>query len=88
MKNARHQDDPRPIDPECPCPACRHYSRAYIHHLFRAGEMLGPILLTTHNLSYYQSIMEGLRQAIEREQLDSFVARFHQELAEGDLPEL
>ncbi len=88
LRNARHQDDPRPLDPDCPCPACRDYSRAYLHHLFRVGEMLGPILLTTHNLSTYQALMAGLRGAIEAGTLDSFSADFERQQAEGDLPAL
>jgi queuine tRNA-ribosyltransferase len=64
MRNARHAADPGPIDPDCACPACARHSRAYLHHLFRASEMLGPMLLTWHNLTYYQSLMRGLRLAI------------------------
>ncbi|MEJ1975179.1 MAG: tRNA guanosine(34) transglycosylase Tgt [Acetobacteraceae bacterium] len=64
LRNARHADDPAPLDPGCPCPACTRHSRAYLHHLFRANEMLGPMLLTWHNLTYYQSLMQGLRAAI------------------------
>ncbi|MBM3484421.1 MAG: tRNA guanosine(34) transglycosylase Tgt [Alphaproteobacteria bacterium] len=66
IRNARHQDDPAPIDNTCCCPVCRDYSRAYLHHLFRCGEMLGPILLTLHNLHLYQTLMARLRQAIEQ----------------------
>ena len=66
IRNARHQDDPAPIDAACSCPVCRDYSRAYLHHLFRCGEMLGPILLTLHNLHLYQRLMARLRQAIEQ----------------------
>jgi len=86
LRNARHQDDPRPLDAECRCPACANYSRAYLHHLFRSEEMLGPILLTWHNLTYYQDLMAGLRQAIERRTLDDFAARFHEAQALGDIP--
>jgi queuine tRNA-ribosyltransferase len=64
MKNARHANDPRPLDEESDCPAARDYSRAYIHHLFRAGELLGPMLLTWSNLAYYQELMAGIRTAI------------------------
>jgi queuine tRNA-ribosyltransferase len=76
MRNARHADDRGPIDPECACPACRHYSRGYFHHLIKAKEMLGPMLLTWHNLHYYQELMQGLRAAIEAGRLDAFVAAF------------
>ncbi|MDH3595208.1 MAG: tRNA guanosine(34) transglycosylase Tgt [Rhodospirillales bacterium] len=88
LRNARHQDDPRPLDPDCPCPACRDYSRAYLHHLFKAGEMLGPILLTLHNLVIYQELMAGLRAAIEAGTLEVFIAAFEEQQAEGDLPTL
>ena len=64
MRNARHADDPGPLDPECDCPACTRHSRAYIHHLIKAEEMLGPMLLTWHNIRYYQRLMERMRQAI------------------------
>ena len=64
LRNARHADDAAPLDADCACPACARHSRAYIHHLFRAEEMLGPMLLTWHNLAYYQSLMRGLRNAI------------------------
>jgi queuine tRNA-ribosyltransferase len=65
LRNARHQDDGGPLDAACACPVCAHYSRAYLHHLFRCGEMLGPILLTLHNLHFYQGLMARLRGAIE-----------------------
>jgi queuine tRNA-ribosyltransferase len=64
LRNARFADDAAPLDPGCPCPACTRHSRAYLHHLFKAGEMLGPMLLTWHNLAYYQGLMRGLRGAI------------------------
>jgi queuine tRNA-ribosyltransferase len=64
LRNARFADDPAPLDPGCECPACRKHTRAYLHHLFRAGEMLGPMLLTWHNLTYYQSLMRSIRSSI------------------------
>jgi len=64
IRNARHAEDARPLDPECLCPACRNHSRAYLHHLFKAGEMLGPMLLTWHNIQYYQDLMSDLREGI------------------------
>ncbi|MBB5689127.1 tRNA guanosine(34) transglycosylase Tgt [Roseomonas alkaliterrae] len=64
IRNARHADDDGPLDPDCGCPACRRHSRAYLHHLFKAGEMLGPMLLTWHNIQYYQDLMAELRAAI------------------------
>lgn len=64
LRNARFADDPAPLDPDCACPACTRHARAYLHHLFRAGEILGPMLLTWHNLRYYQDLMQRLRAAI------------------------
>lgn len=88
LRNARHRDDPRPIDPDCPCPTCSRWSRAYVHHLFRAEEMLGSILLTLHNLYYYQEVMAGLRKAIEAGKLEDFATAFFEQQATGDLPPL
>ena len=85
IKNARHQDDPRPLDEDCTCPCCRGYSRAYLHHVFRAKEMISGMLLTWHNLHYYQQLMAGLRDAIAAGRLDAFVAEFHARRAEGDI---
>ena len=85
MKNARHIDDPRPIDAECKCSACVNYSRAYIAHLIRSGEILGPMLMTEHNLTYYQDLMAGLRDAISQKQLVKFVKIFHETRALGDI---
>jgi queuine tRNA-ribosyltransferase len=64
LRNARFATDPRPLDPRCSCPACTRHPRGYLHHLFKAEEMLGPMLLTWHNLAYYQDLMRGLRSAI------------------------
>jgi queuine tRNA-ribosyltransferase len=88
IRNARHGDDPRPLDEHCACPACSRHSRAYLHHLHRAGEMLGGMLLTWHNLHYYQQLMAGLRQVIENDDLDDFAARFYAEQAQGDIDSL
>ena len=88
LMNARHRDDPRPLDADCPCPSCSDYSRAYLHHLFKAKEMLGPILLTRHNLHYYQQLMAGLRGAIATGRLEDFIANFEREQSEGDIPAL
>ncbi|WP_347138913.1 tRNA guanosine(34) transglycosylase Tgt [Paracoccus sp. SSK6] len=88
IKNARHADDPRPLDEDCSCPACTGYSRAYLHHVFRAGEMISGMLLTWHNLHYFQELMTGLRGAIAEGRLDDFVADFHALRAEGDIPPL
>ncbi|MDU8945163.1 tRNA guanosine(34) transglycosylase Tgt [Ovoidimarina sediminis] len=88
IKNARHADDPRPLDEACGCPACRGYSRAYLHHVFRAGEILSSMLLTWHNLHYYQELMEGMRQAIAAGSFDAWEAGFHAGRSEGDIPPL
>ena len=85
IKNARHQDDPRPLDEHCTCPACRNYSRAYLHHVFRAGEMISGMLLTWHNLHYYQEIMQGMRDAIAEGRFAAWEAAFHAQRAEGDI---
>jgi queuine tRNA-ribosyltransferase len=85
MRNARHLDDPRPLDERCRCTACTKHSRAYLHHLFRNEEMLGPILLTAHNLQYYQDLMRSLREAIETKTLDAFATAFYEEQARGDI---
>jgi queuine tRNA-ribosyltransferase len=75
LRNARHQDDPRPLEADCDCPCCRQFSRAYLHHLFASGEMLGPVLLTLHNLAYYLRLMRDVRSAIERREFAAFRAR-------------
>src|SRR5262245_44357669 len=75
LKNARHADDPRPLDPDSACPAARDYSRAYLHHLVKANEMLGAMLLTAVNLAYYQDLMAAMRAAIAGGQFDAFRAR-------------
>ena len=85
LKNARHAEDPRPLDTACTCPTCRGYSRAYLHHVVRAGEMIAGMLLTWHNLHYYQELMAGLRGAIAGGDLADFVAGFHATRAEGDI---
>ncbi len=85
LKNARHRDDPRPLDEACRCPACSGYSRAYLHHVVRADEILGSMLLTWHNLHYYQELMAGLRDAIATASLAAFVAAFHAARATGDV---
>ena len=88
LKNARHRDDPRPLDADCTCPACRNYARAYLHHVVRADEIIGSMLLTWHNLHYFQTLMQGLRDAIRDHRLAAFVAEFHALRAEGDIEPL
>jgi queuine tRNA-ribosyltransferase len=86
LKNARHAEDPRPLDEESPCEAARDYSRAYLHHLIKAGEMLGPILLTMVNLAYYQELMAGMRTAIAGRRFKDFRGETQAMWAQGDLP--
>lgn len=88
IKNARHQDDPRPLDEHCTCPACRNYSRAYLHHVNKAQEIIASMLMTWHNLHYYQELMQGLRDAIAAGTLAAFVAEFHAQRAMGDIDPL
>ena len=86
LRNARHQDDPGPLDPGCGCTACTRHGRAYLHHLFRAGEMLGPMLLTQHNITYYQDLMRGLHAAICRGDVNAHAAGLRAAWAAGDAP--
>ena len=88
LRNARHADDPRPLDEESDCPASRDYSRAYLHHLVRSGEALGAMLLTWNNLSYYQRLMADIRAAIEAGRFADRAAEISEGWAQGDLPPL
>lgn len=83
IKNARHQNDPRPLDEKCRCPACSQYSRAYLHHVFKAKEMISGMLLTWHNLHYFQELMSEMRSAISENRFSAFEAGFHNERAKG-----
>ncbi len=85
MRNARHKEDARPIDPDCTCYACANYSRAYVHHLVMAKEILGMMLLTRHNLHYYQELMAAMRAAIEAGTFAGFRADFAAEYEGGDI---
>jgi queuine tRNA-ribosyltransferase len=76
MRNARFAEDQEPIEPGCPCPACTQFSRAYVHHLVKAGEILGAMLMTQHNLWFYQRLMADLRSAIAAQKLSSFAKSF------------
>ena len=88
IKNARHQDDPRPLDEACSCPACSNYSRAYLHHVFRSQEIISSMLLTWHNLHYFQEIMQQMRDAIAADDFGGFESQFHAQRALGDLEPL
>ena len=85
MRNSRHRDDQRPLDESCECPCCKNYSRAYLHHVHKAGEIISSMLLKWHNLHYYQVLMSELRQAIASNKLDSYVAEFHSIRERGDI---
>jgi queuine tRNA-ribosyltransferase len=85
LRNARHAEDMRPLDDQSSCPAARDYSRAYLHHLIRADESLGGMLLTWNNLAYYQDLMKGIRAAIEEGRFQSFMEETQEEWARGDL---
>ncbi|HXZ01610.1 MAG TPA: tRNA guanosine(34) transglycosylase Tgt [Stellaceae bacterium] len=86
LRNARHADDPRPLDAECACATCRQYSRAYLHHLVRAQEILAPMLLTAHNLRYYADLMAEMRGAIEQGRFEDLAAGIAARQEEGDIP--
>ena len=88
IKNARHADDPRPLDSACACPACSNYSRAYLHHVFRSQEMISGMLLTWHNLHYYQELMSDIRAAIAAGTFEAFQKKFHDDRAQGDIEPL
>ncbi|WP_137391423.1 tRNA guanosine(34) transglycosylase Tgt [Rhodoligotrophos defluvii] len=88
LKNARHADDPRPLDEESPCPAASRYSRAYLHHLFKAEELLGQMLLSWANIAYYQGLMAGMRAAIAEGRFSDFAAKTMEGWQRGDVPAL
>ena len=85
IRNARHAEDMRPLDDQSNCPATRDYSRAYLHHLVRSNEALGGMLLSWHNLNYYQELMQGIRQAIAEDRFADFMAETQEMWARGDL---
>ena len=84
LRNAKHAEDPRPLDPQSPCPAARDYSRAYLHHLVKAGEPLAGMVITWNNLAFYQQLMQGIRDAIEAHRYADFVAKVTEEWNRGD----
>ncbi|WP_315778667.1 MULTISPECIES: tRNA guanosine(34) transglycosylase Tgt [unclassified Bradyrhizobium] len=86
LRNARHADDPRPLDEESPWPAARSYSRAYLHHLIKAGEALGATLLSEINIAYFQQLMAGMREAIASRRFTEFYERTKADWARGDIP--
>ncbi len=88
IRNARHREDYRPVEEGCDCPLCKNYTRAYIHHLQKCNEVLAVMLLTWHNIAYYERLMKGLREAISNDTLDTFVEDFYKNQAKGDIEEL
>ena len=88
VRNARHREDPRPLEEGCDCPLCSHYSRAYLHHLHKCNEILGVMLLSWHNIRYYERLMQGLRNAIKSDTLNQYVAEFYENQRRGDIEEL
>jgi queuine tRNA-ribosyltransferase len=88
LRNARHTDDPRPLEEGCRCPACRQYSRAYLHHLVKAEEILASMLITWHNLTHYQDLMQGLRDAIAGQRLTAHIEAITTTYAGGDIDPL
>ncbi len=83
VRNARHRDSQAPVDETCTCYTCSNFSRAYLHHLDRCGEMLGPMLASIHNLHYYVNLMREVRQALDEDRFDSWRAQFHADRARG-----
>ena len=81
IRNQKHQFDTRPLDETCQCYTCQNYSRSYLRHLDKTNEMLGSRLNTLHNLYYYQELMQGIRDAIENQQFDTFAEEFYQKRA-------
>ncbi|MGB0921535.1 MAG: tRNA guanosine(34) transglycosylase Tgt [Alphaproteobacteria bacterium] len=88
FRNARHVDDARPLEEDCPCPACQNYSRAYLHHLVKAGEILAHMLITWHNLTYYQRLMADMRAAIAGGAFEAFQRDFNAAQEQGDIDPL
>ncbi|MFL2659458.1 MAG: tRNA guanosine(34) transglycosylase Tgt [Alphaproteobacteria bacterium] len=85
LKNARHKDDKRPISDNCSCPACTKYTRGYLHHLIKSDEILGLMLLSWHNIQYYQDLMSEIRKAIENNEFDKFQVKFNTDYKGGDI---
>ena len=88
IRNARHREDNRPLEEGCDCPLCTNYTRAYIHHLQKCNEVLAVMLLTWHNIRYYQRLMQGLRNALATDTLQEFAQKFYADQAAGDIPAL
>jgi queuine tRNA-ribosyltransferase len=88
IRNSRHKEDYRPLEEGCDCPLCTKYTRAYLHHLQKANEILAVMLLTWHNIRYYQRLMAGLRNALDTDTLDEYISKFYEDQKVGDIEEL
>lgn len=88
IRNARHREDPRPVEEDCDCPLCKNYTRAYIHHLQKCNEILAVMLLSWHNIAYYERLMKEIRTAIENDYLEEFAEQFYENQKKGDIKEL
>ena len=88
IRNSRHRDDPRPIDETCKCPTCRGYSRAYLYHLVQSKEILGAVLMSWHNLHYYQALLTKMRSAIRSGEVNTFYTNFLDTEEQGDIDPL
>jgi queuine tRNA-ribosyltransferase len=88
IRNARHREDPRPVEENCDCPLCRNYTRAYIHHLQKCNEILAVMLLSWHNIRYYERLMQGIRKALAEDTFDEFVKEFYRKQQLGDIEEI
>lgn len=88
IRNARHKEDYRPIEEACDCPLCKNYTRAYIHHLQKCNEILAVMLLSWHNIRYYERLMQGIRKALSEDRFDEFVEEFYRKQSQGDIEEL
>lgn len=88
IRNSRHREDPRPVEAACDCPLCRNYTRAYIHHLQKCNEILAVMLLSWHNIRYYERLMQGIRKSLAEDTFDEFVKEFYEKQSQGDIEEL
>lgn len=88
IRNARHRNDPRPVEESCDCPLCTNYSRAYIHHLQKCNEILAVMLLSWHNIRYYERLMQNIRNALKNDSFDEFVESFYAKQNQGDIEEI
>ena len=88
IRNARHREDYRPVEEGCDCPLCTNYTRAYIHHLQKCNEILAVMLLSWHNIRYYERLMQGIRKSLAEDTFDEFVKDFYEKQKQGDIEEL